>query len=329
MSLIIGATPFSQWERMKPLFQQLGLSAQPSDTSALPGAVASSTTPCLLLHTRPELAVAQAIAEGASPNEALAQWITAAQALLGVLRANRSQCLMVDVHSALKAPAQLLDWLRNNRPSWLTLPVGAPTVVADAVELPDERHLLLATQLVAQSGKVQPLLAPLEASTVPLVTGQYAVPKIDVEQLQQRWQVESQELESLKQSLQQAQSELEKAQKAQQQNAGQSNATDQAERTRLERQVQSLTSEKASLEKQNKDTLNQLFKVQEELEKYHLQTKELKEQLRVANRDLDQAQKKLKAMESSPFWRITAPLRFGLGLVKTLLRKIKRFLARR
>lgn len=324
MSLIIGATPFSQWERMEPLFQQLGLSAQPSDTSALPGAVAASSAPCLLLHTRPELAVAQAIAEGASPNEALAQWITAAQALLEVLRANRSQCLMVEVHSALKAPAQLLDWLRNNRPSWLTLPTGAPTVVADAVELPDERHLLLATQLVAQSAKVQPLLAPLEASTVPLVAGQYTVPTIDVEQLQQRWQVESQELESLNQSLLQAQSQLEKAQKAQQ-----SNATDQAERTRLERQVQSLTSEKASLEKQNKDTLNQLFKVQEELEKYHLQTRELKEQLRVANRDLGQAQKKIHALESSPFWRISAPLRFGLGLVKTLLRKIKRFLARR
>lgn len=299
MSLIIGATPFSQWERMEPLFQQLGLSAQPSDTSALPGAVAASSTPCLLLHTRPELAVAQAIAEGASPNEALAQWITAAQALLEVLRANRSQCLMVEVHSALKAPAQLLDWLRNNRPSWLTLPTGAPTVVADAVELPDERHLLLATQLVAQSAKVQPLLAPLEASTVPLVAGQYTVPMVNIEELQQRWQSESQELESLRQA----------------QSTGQSSASDQAERSRLE--------------KQNKDTLNQLFKVQEELEKYHLQTRELKEQLRVANRDLGQAQKKLKAMESSPFWRITAPLRFGLGLVKTLLRKTKRFLARR
>lgn len=290
MSLIIGATPFSQWERLEPLFQQLDWSAQPVDPSALSGAVASSSNPCLLLHTRPELAIAQAIEQGASPDEAFGQWQAAAQSLLEVLRARRSQCLMVEVNSALKAPSQLLEWLKSNRPSLLKLPsvtTGFTEPLAGG-EPPNEKALLLATQLVAQTPKVQSLLAPLEASTIPLSSGQYSVPVLDIERIGQQWQV-----------------------------------------TLQRQQPGSAVQGQQINDTQQKDVLNQLFKVQEELEKYHVQTKELKEHFRVASRDLSQAQKKLKSMESSPFWRITAPARLGLILAKKLLRKIKRFLARR
>jgi hypothetical protein len=266
------------------------------------------------LHTRPELAVAQALEQGVSPSVAFGEWQEAAQVLLDVLRANRSQCVMLEINSVLSAPEKLLEWLKNNRPSLLPLPSDAHRFTSESKSSgspPSERNLLLATQLVAQSPNVQSLLAPLEASTVPLVQRQHAVPTVDIEKLTQQWQEEQQERESLKQALEQTRSQLEAVQNG---HGNQTGTAEQAERARLEQQ--------------NKEVLSQMFKVQEELEKYHLLTKELKEQLRVANRDLGQAHKKLAAMETSLFWRITAPVRLGLGTLYKLLRKTKRFLAR-
>lgn len=362
MSLIVGATPFSQWERLEPFFQQLGWGAQSLAEPALSSTIAASSSPCLLLHTRPEVAVARALEQGQAPWEALEQWQNTAQTLLAVLRANRSRCLMVEVNSAIEAPERLLDWLKNNRPSFLSLPsdIGSLDVELKAPEAPNDRDLLLATQLVAQSETVQTILAPLEASTVPLSEDGYTVPAVNIDQLRQQWQQEDQQRESLHRTSQESQSsieaeqakvatlenkvgelerELASARKAQQENAAAlakataqastGSQSQQAERARLERDVQTLSADKSALEKQSQETLNQLFKVQEELEKYHIQNKELKEQLRVANRDLTQTLKKLHAIEASPFWRITAPARRMLGFVKQLLRKAKRSLARR
>lgn len=340
MSLIVGATPFSQWERLEPFFQQLGWNARPVSEQALAGAIASSSTPCLLLHTRPELAVARALEQGQAPGEALEQWQNAAQVLLNVLRANRSRCLMLEVNSALAAPEQLLTWLESNRPGFLPLPpdITSQAFTPEAPESPNDRDLLLATQLVAQAEHVKTVLAPLEASTVPLSDEGYTVPPINIEQLRQQWQDGHHEFDSLDRTLRESQASLE-AERAKvatlekrvsQLESELAASRDQnGEKARLERDLQAVKTDKAAQEAQNQATLDQLFKVQEELEKYHLQDKELKEQLRVANRDLTQTTKKLNAMQASLFWRITAPARLGLGLVYKVVRKIKRKLVRR
>lgn len=231
MPLIIGTTPNSQWQALTPLLNHLGWQNQqesPEKGYQNTGNV-DENTQYLLLHSRPELAVAHAMDAGASPKEALAEWRNAAEQLLAFYKQHRRQAVMVDAGSAALAPQELIGWLRENRPAFSSQapwPKEAPELTIPGPNQP--LNQLLATQLVAQDHVLAGLLAQLEAASIPLADS--TQPELDIEALH---------------------NELAKQKSA---------ATEEQHKDVLE---------------ENDLILKQLFKVQEELEKYYLECKNL------------------------------------------------------
>ena len=258
MPLTVSATPYSQWEPLEPLLEQLGWTkgstAQLADMATNSGELV--TGPYLLLHTRPELALARAMEEGEDPETALNQWRAGAEQLLAFYKRNNRQAALVEVSGACERPQALIEWLTNNHPAFegLTPAKLEAELALPAIE-PGSLNLLLATQWVSQQQDLSSLLAQLEAASIPLTDTGYQPPTIDVAVLHQH--------------------------------VGKQTATKQAAEQELER-----------LKEENDLILNQLHRVQEELEKYYLNAKEL-EKLQDLHPQLEQAlaEKKQKEQE--------------------------------
>lgn len=254
MPLIIGTTPNSEWNLLTPLLNHLGWQQQTQDPETwyqnhakMQG---SDTNQYLLLHTRPELAIARALDAGSSPEKALESWQHAAEQLLVFYKQHRKQAVMVEVLDASRHSNTLLDWLKTNHAAFQDLanplPEGLDT---SSPAQPSEFSRLIAAQLVAQNAELQPLLAQLDACSIPLTDNQYGPPKVDVASVYQH----------------------------------------------VHEQKNNEQAELTNLKEENKLILDQLFQVQEELEKYYLEAKAKKEQLTRKEQQFKSTQKKLKA----------------------------------
>jgi len=331
MTLIIGATPHSQWDRLEPLLQHLGWQTQPKDQAETwylqqnPGADKGQDTRLLLLHSRPEPAIARALDQGQDPDEALAQWQTAAQKLLDLYRQHRNRAAMVVVDDAHQEPAALVDWLRTNHPAFKNQAAWAGALDTDA---PDSisQHLsgLMATQLVAQTNKLNGLLNYLEASSIPLTDKPYAPPVIDVKDIHQNQDNRGEEQAKKVQAIEALEEEsdllLRQLHKVQEEleNYYHETRTLNGKQKEYEQKIQQLTEEleeakrafsekdqtlnkleanedgkAADLQEENDLILKQLFKVQEELEKYYLDNKALKDKYSQAKDQIQAKNEKL------------------------------------
>lgn len=119
----------------------------------------------LMFHTRPETALVAAMAQDCAPDEALMQWIAAAETLVQTFRRNRRRVALLDVECALSAP---IDFLRNCK-TWLGL---QPQPYSAAASMPErvgsDMQYLIAAQMVAQSPRLADLIAELEACSLPI-----------------------------------------------------------------------------------------------------------------------------------------------------------------
>jgi len=321
MPLIIGTTPHSQWQALTPLLNHLGWENQQENPEAgyqNTGNV-DENTQYLLLHSRPELAVAHAMDAGASPEEALAEWRTAAEQLLSFYKQHRRSAVMVDTGSGALAPRAVIDWLRDNRAGFYDLtqaswPEDAPELSIPAPSNP--LHQLLATQLVAQDQSLAGLLAQLEAASVPLTDS--TQPELDVAALHSELE-QQKNAPQWEQDCAQAKAELSKTQ-AENNRLNQTLAGLQAELTQTKAQLEKAshahetTAEQQQALKQESDLLlNQLHKVQEELENYYhkaqngskaskeleAQAKQLAEQKQALEAELQATQSELTQQKSA------------------------------
>lgn len=288
-TLTIGTTPYSQWQHLQPLLNHLGWNQQPQDpetwyqTDPTPAA-----TPHLLLHTRPELAIAHALDAGDTPERALQHWQQAAEHLLTWYKGNRRQASMVEITSAAAQPDALIGWLRQNHPAFYNIP-GAIELPAGEPAAPGNLNLLIATQLVAQTPALNSLLAQLEASSIPVADHHYPKPDVDIlaiheevneqsEQAQQHAETVSSECQALEAQLKQLKSV-------------QSN---------LEAQLQKAETDQKNLQDENTLLLEQLHKVQEELETYYHKAKNGDSEsasLKAQNTELEQRLQQAKTQD--------------------------------
>ncbi len=244
MPLTVGATPFAHWACLKPVLKHLGWQSVETPTSQLDPAASG---PWLLLHSRPEYAVAHAMDQGQTPHGALEQWKTEAGQLLGFFKSRRSQAVMVDVEGIAQHPGEFVDWLAQHHNAFRDL--SKPYLGAlEPASRPKELNLLLAAQLVAQSPELGDLLTQLEASSIPLGEHPYSAPQVDLgsvmSQLSHTLEGPQKEQERLRRQLEEHQQRLTELQTAR------SQAED-------------------SLQSENDLLLTQLHKVQEELETYY------------------------------------------------------------
>ena len=243
MTLKVGTTPHSQWQALTPLLVSFGWHNPQSDKPETwyQNAPVSSESTHLLLHSRPETAVAQAIEAGQTPSEALQAWRTAAQHMLAFYKRNRATSVMVDVCSAVREPQACVDALKEH----LALSAVGSVPALSCPEQSASVNQLLANQLIVQSEELSNLLAEVEACTIPLDHQTFRSPRFHIEELYKKLQEESSEQAQLNNDLENERLSHAETKKA-------------LDETREENDL----------------ILQQLFQVQEELERYYLAGKE-------------------------------------------------------
>ncbi|MFD2191871.1 hypothetical protein [Pistricoccus aurantiacus] len=182
MTLQLGVIPATGWSALRPLWQALGWNEQdfPAAESWYLQPNAPVGASVLLVHARAETIIARLMQEGMPPSQALMTWQGQAEAMLECFKTHRRKACMIDIQ-CLTSP-QAVDSLCQY--TGLSLSMSLPRW--QTAELPAEEYLLIATQLLCQRPEVAPLLAQLEACTLPLSDACLQPPEIDLPLVLQR-----------------------------------------------------------------------------------------------------------------------------------------------
>jgi len=301
-------------ERIEPLLERLDLDAclrnlkETWAVNQVDDGDGSERTRALYTYARPEYAVAQAMADGAAPEDALREWQAAINKMLAEFRPKRRHSLLVEATSALRHAGAPLPGQPTHTPA-----AGAKALETTGGISPI--HLALATLAVYQTSDIRYLLGELAASTAPL-PGWDKPPQLDLQLIQQSLRTTRQAYDALETELATTQAQLKEHQEENEllllqlhqvqeelettyQQASErlkkverltrDLETAKAERSQLERQTTeqrtALETELATTQTQLEDhqeenelLLLQLHQVQEELEHYYLRNLELEEE---------------------------------------------------
>lgn len=255
----------------------------------------------LMLFTRPESAVARAMAEGQAPSQPLAQWCQEVEDVLRLFRHNRRRVTVLDADAATVAPEACLRYLEAR----LQVRLGRPSP-AHARNLPetDAVHQALAALAVQQSEPVQNLYAELEASALP-VDPAADLSGPDIDRAFSVYTNGRDQAESLRRELEQqreyAAHELSKTQEAQRQSDAKAEAANEELRrteARL-REYEAQAGQLAEQKQENQLLLTQVHQIQEELESYYLKAKEAEEERRQLKAELENRAQRLQELEQA------------------------------
>ncbi len=294
MPLILAATPTSDWQRIVPLLERAGMQPEypgnPESWYQTELADADTSKHYLLLHTRPEIALARALATGATPEAALNQWLLAAQDLVSFYKRHRRQSVMVNLAHLRAQPRAMLQAIAGSLNIHCEQAADSEAEgMLQQEELP-ALELLLATQLVRQTPNIDGLLAQLEACSLPLDGHGYSAPPVDVVQVihsLKRQEFEKaqhlDQLASTQQALEQLQRELNLR--------GEENQTLAAQCTEADGMLGEARTE-------NRLLLDQLHQVQEELERQILHSRGLDDQLKQAQQETQTLTARVKQGEA-------------------------------
>ena len=134
----------------------------------------------VVIYPNPVLVIGTRLEEGDKPADAIEAWRRDTERLLGVFRRDRRKVTLVDGHAALAAPALFHRLLDARVPFSVG---GLPDEEAGADgELAGLPHLI-AAQALRQDDVAAPLVAELEASSLPLEPAY----RIDVDDLVEKW----------------------------------------------------------------------------------------------------------------------------------------------
>lgn len=187
MTLTIGAMPSSQWQHIIPLLECLGWQSQANDPERwYQDEQAIATLPIdgryLLLYTRPEVVITQAIDKGRDPISALKQWQNTALHLLDFYKRYSNCSILVEIVGALQYPQNSLEEISKHLN--LTVESEVPEL-STPVEAP-ALYQLLACQLVVQTPTIDTTLAELKACSFLLSEDTLAAPRLDIAMLHQQ-----------------------------------------------------------------------------------------------------------------------------------------------
>lgn len=183
MALIVGAMPGTNWKQVAPLLEELGwecvepLAAAEWYTSSKDYHTATDSNKYLLLHSRPEILVANAMNLEKDPVEALERWKASANCLIDFYLKNRKRSLLLEIEAIIKAPERFIksvvDHFQLNPKSLDN------KAIPDALGVPP-MYQLLANQLLAQTDVLSEMIPEIQACTFPLSENSYVVPDVDV-----------------------------------------------------------------------------------------------------------------------------------------------------
>jgi hypothetical protein len=334
MHLIVGATPYAEWQLLQPLLEHLGFRAPSNvllerwesqireengqrqyaanaellaasrpaaliDVAEHPDRLAhwlqtDDEVRVLVFHSRPETALERALTGQESPRAALRSWLKAAEMILGVYRRARGRCMLVSIESALESPNLFLKSLEAR----LGIEKGpwCQPLPRPTGNTTDLIRLIAAHQ-VAQDAAAQALLNELEASSLP-VGEPYFPPVLDCDAL---W-AQTQSLNSAQAQPQESIRDLETrlADRAQTQRPDQSLAPSEPQRRELD-----------EVKAENDFLLSQLHEVQEELERCYLEDRSRVYDVS-QSKDYKRVLGERDALLNSLSWRVTAPMRWLL-----------------
>ena len=273
----------------------------------------------LLLVALPSVAVARRLQEGSAPKTALADWMASAQDVLDVIRSQRRRISLMFAEPALAAPQAFVELL--SRRLQLTLQAVSPE--QQVPDLPSALLRLMAENAIWQSADARNIAAELEANALPLADSELSqVPAIDQVFTEYRNSIDrkaraAQELreenELLLEQLQRVQQKMEAFADEKKALAGRLKSVEVEEKS-----SQKLAAEIKDLQEENDLLLQQLHHVQEELERYYLQSMQPQGQPGLYSAQLEAAHETIRAIYNSYSWRLTWPLRvfmriFGAG----------------
>lgn len=309
----IAVTPYSNWRGLPAWLEAMGQKAVDTEAAEswyLDGVRDGEPHDSVLLATcRPEIALQWAMQEGVAPASALTRWMEHAQAMLAYFKANRGHSVLIDLGELQRAPASAATalarrWaLADSRPE--SLP-ALDSAYPSLERLNQTTFPLMARQAMNEmQATLRPLLAQLEACSLPLTDPVDADPVVPVDSLFEEWQAAVAELEnrhaqavvhwekagqakdeenaSLLEQLHSVQEELERMthrveaqdQQLEQAEAARHSLERQLEQAQSARQsaeqkhsaYQTLQHANESLQEENGLLLEQLHRVQEELER--------------------------------------------------------------
>lgn len=303
MKAVLGATPDALAERIRG-----GLAVAGMETVALESDSPLPSGSCLLIYSRPEYTVEAAVESGASVDEALEAWSHDAHRIVDLFRRNRPRVTVVHGPSLLSKPDAFDRWAQETLGRSLSVREPSPASTAHAAAL----HGLLAAQRVSASPELRDLTGELEACAVPL-DGE--PPEFPV-----RWEDAYRELQAARATAREVQAAEKTARDLQQ-------ALDTATKRQKEHEVRD--GQIRELEEENELLLLQLHQVQEELESYYLEARELREKHGHATaRDEDELTGYALMLEHlylkllrSRTWKLLAPLREVSRLLKSVIRR--------
>ncbi|UZJ45333.1 hypothetical protein OOT55_04560 [Marinimicrobium sp. C6131] len=346
MALVVGALPHSQWQRLSPLLEAMGWDGRSSEverwylSDRSPNG--SGDVSYVLLHSRPERCIAQALADGCDMKSAVSAWIASAESLLAFFRHNRSQAALLDVDAVCDSPDEALKWLAQNHAALKTAANSALErsvrvgTVRDGQDLDQNLDLLVAVQAADQSTNIQGLLPYFEAGSVPVGKETYARPLVDlmstvasIETVKRnsRAAKESEEqVKSLKdendlviKELFKVQEELEryylksKDKDAELERLRSENGTVKGELVSLKSKLEYTASE---MEKFSRDKQKEIAGIRKTLSDKERALSKATKRAQKLERERDELNAALMAVQGSLFWRLTFPLRWVLGKVK-------------
>lgn len=195
MAIVIAATAYSHWQTLLPWLEVVAGVDDGWERGAEWYRQADAVVPddgqILILHCRPEHAIANAMTLGVAPDEALRQWRDTTAALLAFFRRNRRRTALVEVNSALRQPGKLAEHLASR----FDQPLQAREVDFPAMESPALLMRAMAAQMVAQAPEVSALIREAEASTLPLDEETWRTEPVDIAALAIQLEAEKREWE--------------------------------------------------------------------------------------------------------------------------------------
>lgn len=312
MTLQVGTTPHSQWRVLTPLLKKLGWEDAHDPESWYQNAEVSPDGIRILLHSRPEIAVAHAIEAGQQPRDAVEAWRNAAEQMLAFYKRNRATTAMVEVSSAVRDPRAFARALEHH----LDLKMKGSLPKLTPPEQQTSANQVQASELIAANDELSSLLAELEACTLPLEHGTFRSPGVQILELYKQLHEATPDL-----TVEQLEESTRLLETLAQLEDGFENERDEHLRTK---------SALEEVREENDLVMRQLFDVQEELEHYYLAVKQKDKALEASRTAINQKNTKLKRMTAemrqlraqvsaleaglaklhrSVSWRLTAPIR--------------------
>ncbi|PFG08986.1 hypothetical protein [Marinobacter sp. LV10MA510-1] len=289
MTVTLGTTPYSNWQILTPLLENLGC-ATGEQSNPEHWYLAEAAYPegyLLLAYTRPEQALASAMEQGITPGQALQQWTEHAEALVKLFKANRRQAVLIDLATARQHPERAATALASH---WQLEIDPAPSAPSAPTEPANSFYQLVANAAVQQEKQLHPMLAQLEACTLPVVdTEAIAETSQDVDALYTQLKITWQELETAKQRDRSHQQQLHQTE--------QRFTELQQESSELKQTNTDYEKQLASAREESQLLLEQLHLVQEELESHAIAAKNKEQSLANLKTQLEQANKQARDAE--------------------------------